>query len=124
MPQRPSIHRTDPAARLPATATPVFSDDLGDARGNVGARNLIDRHAVQRLEVRAGEIALQLTVGVWSYDLGPSGEIVTGHGPQCVFVLLAAGVLIGLRVLPERDLGKDLLRRRPCTIGTQHLTPP
>ena len=121
MAQGPGVHRTERGARPGGGGGAALGGDLGDASGDVAARDLIDRHAVQRLEVRPGQVTLKLAVGIRSHHLAPGGEIVGGHRPQCVFVSVATGDLVGLRVLAERDLGEDLLRRRTRAIGIQNL---
>src|SRR5262249_24545963 len=44
------------------------------------------------------------------------------QGAQAVPILVAAVVLLGLGVLPEGDLGQDLLRGSSCRLGPEHLS--
>jgi len=120
-PQRPGVHGTERGARIGGGGSARFIGDLGDAGGHVPARDQMDRGVVQLFEMRPGQEAHELTVGVWPHHLAPGGEIVLGHGPQGVLVLCAADALVLLRVLTEVALGENLRCRRAGAIGAQVL---
>jgi len=97
--------------------------------GNVGMGDLVDPHRVQRTEIRTGQVEPgdlerrrpQRALLVREIDVDDLGEGAFGRGPL--------RRLLVLRILPERDPGKDLactlprLRRREAIRGADSDAP-
>src|SRR5262245_55428165 len=70
----------------------------------------------------AREVALELPVRARAHLPFLDLQVFVDHGARAEAVFVAPVDAVGLRVLAERHLGQDLLRRRPCRVGIKHLS--
>src|SRR6516225_4620283 len=115
-PPEESVKRRASAGRNDGAA---LAFDVDQPIGHILPRHDIDRHPVQRLERRAGQVAPQFNERARPRLLGR--QISVDLAEQAVSTLGAALLALGLRVATKRDLGQGLLRGGPCHLGPEHL---
>ena len=98
----------------------VLTGDGSEARRDILAADGIDRHAVQRPEVVAGQIASDLDEGPRLHVRLLGLQVLFDHGAEAVLVLLATVGTVGLRVISEGDRSQRLLGFAACLIGIEH----
>ena len=105
-----------------AVTLPFFAADDDETCSDIPAADAIDRHRVERLEVAAGEVALNLAEGRCpNLDLLPF-QVFLNHGVEAGQLVLAAALgPVPLRVLTEGHPGQCLLGCCTCRLGCQHI---
>ena len=73
------------------------------------------------LEISSGQVAPDLDATTCPQPRLFGSQKFLDQGAQAVPILVAAVGLLGLGVLPKRDLGQDLLRGCSCRLGVDHL---
>src|SRR5262249_35679942 len=116
----PRVKSTQRSPRLARRASAALALDGRYVLRNIAAPDGIDPRRMQALEIRAAQVARDFGERGGPQSRLFGSEVVVDQSAHGVPVLVALLAALSRRVLTERDLGQDLLRRCSRRLDPEH----